>query len=143
MVYCCLDPQPCPPEQILDGLDERLERRLEHRGTDDEDDIPTWDNPRIEEPHCFARTTLRAIAVVRLAQLLADHEPTTRSSGSVSGGVQNKQRMRPRFPVTAYTPKLLRATQPLVTPHGGGWGLEVGGWGLGGREIHVLPVFDA
>lgn len=112
-------PQASSPEEIVDRPFQRREGDVQHGRADDEHKIPAWRDAGIGEPDRLARTPLRAVAVMRLAKLLADDEPTAGAAGSISCGVQGEPWMRPRFSFSTHTSKLLRAAEPLVTPHGG------------------------
>ena len=111
------DPQACAPEEILYYLCERREGSFQHRRANDENDIPARHNVCRGQSRRLARTPFGPITLMRLPEMLADHETVARASGSISCDVDNKQWMRPRFALTAYSPKLLWTAEPLVTPH--------------------------
>ena len=112
-------PQASPPEEIVDRPFQRREGDIQHGRADDEHKVPAWRDMRIGEPDGLTCAPFGAVAVMRLAKLLADDEAAAGPSGAISRGVQGEPWMRPRLSFSAHTSKLLRAAQPLVTPHRG------------------------
>ena len=132
-------PQASSPEEIVDRPFQPSEGDVQHGRADDEHKIPAWCNAGIGEPDRLARTPLRAVAVMRLAKLLADDETTAGPAGSISCGVQGEPWMRPCFSFSTHTSKLLRAAEPLVTPHSGGPESGVGSRESGARSQGPEP----
>jgi hypothetical protein len=67
--------------------------------------------------HRLAHPALGTIAIVRLAKLFANHKTTAGTPNAVTRGIQNEQRVRPRFTLTAHPLKLLWSLQPLAPLH--------------------------
>ncbi len=104
-------------EEILNGPAQHLEWRCEHGRSNHKNEIPSWRDMIIDQPDSFARAALSAVAIMGFAELLADHKTAAGAARSISAGVENQQRMRPCFSLTAHTPELLRTTKPLITAH--------------------------
>jgi hypothetical protein len=82
-----------------------------------EDEIIASCNVFVSPSHCLANTPLGTIAIMRLAELFADHKAAACMTDAIARGVHNKQRMRPGLSLATHPLKLLWPLQPLATPH--------------------------
>lgn len=115
--YARIDPQAGTAEECLDGATEYLERGREHRRPNHKDKIVSGRDLVIDQPDSFAGTAFGAIAVMSFAKLLAHDKSTPCATCSVSARVEDQERMRPRFSLTAHAPKLIGTSKPLITAH--------------------------
>lgn len=75
--------------------------------------IPTGLHLCLKTAIGFARAAFGTVTVVRLADLLGDDKADAGVFGAVTGQIQDKKRMRPRFAFASHPCKLLWSPQPL------------------------------
>lgn len=114
---CRRDPEASPFENVGNRPLQIGEGGLLRWRTHHENKVVAGRDIAVQQPNGFARTTLGTVAVVGLAELLADDEAAACAPHAVARRVHDEQRVRPGLSVATHPLKLLWSLQPLATPH--------------------------
>lgn len=102
---------------MTDQGDKALEGHVECRRPDNEDEIPTSCNVRVDRPHGLAHAALCSVAIVSFAKLFSDDETATGASYAVARRIHAEPGLRRGLSLPSNAAELLGTSQSLISSH--------------------------